>query len=98
MKTVEYAPDGMAVGDEEAEPLAAKFLLSEGDQTVRVSSSIFVDAVRTLVHEKLVPHTGVQLLFRGHVMPLDHRGRPQSRPHGFCDVWDGLLGRLLRPS
>jgi hypothetical protein len=94
MKTIEYSTDGLAVADRKAEEVARAFLKSD-DSYIKVSTDNFVTAVRALIHEKLIPHTEVEFLFKGTKLPPNKNGRLSHWPLGFCDVHEDLLSRLL---
>jgi hypothetical protein len=98
MKTIEYryAPDGIAIADEACEETARLFLELKGDQTIRVATGLFIDAIRALIYEGFVPHTDVCFVFRGEILHPDRNGRLASRPNGFCDTHDRILRRLLK--
>ncbi len=94
MKTIEYDVDGLAIADYKAEETARSFLKSD-ENYIKVSTDNFVTAVRALIHEKFIPHTDVEFLFKGTKLPPNKNGRLNHWPVGFCDLHEDLLSRLL---
>lgn len=101
MKTIEYAPDGLAFGDASVEREAKAFLtlvcVFPEDHTIKVSTENFILAVRVLIYEGFIPHDQVEFLFDGVRLQPDKNGRLQHWPNGFCNTNKNLLMRLLAP-
>ena len=93
IKTIEYAIDGEAISDFQAENLAYNFLKSK-DNYIKVSSSIFILAIRVLIKEEIIDYTNVEFLFKGQKLKVNMDGRGYW-PDGFCDLEDDLISRLL---
>ena len=98
MKTVVYAPDGVAFSDEECERAARLFLAlpSEQQAEIRVSTSNFVLAVRALVAENLFSWNDVQFKYNDLIIPVHQYGTLPHWPQGFCDMDQKLLSRIIR--
>jgi len=96
MKTIEYHKNGEVFRDCDCEPLARQFLIGKEDY-ICVANELFITAARTLIAEKVVPHTEVQFVFNGHTLSPDCNGRLKEYPAGFCDTNEKLLCRLLHP-
>lgn len=96
MRTIEYAADGIAVADHNADKFARGFL--KGDETYcKVSTENVITAVRVLVHERRYPHDKVAFLFNGKHLYPNKDGRMPDWPVGFCDYQDRMLDCLLSP-
>ena len=94
MKTIEYHPDGEKYSDHECESAARKMLCSTESLTM-TSNEHFITAVRVFVKEGLIPHTEVRFLFNRQEILIDRNGRLEAWPHGFCDLMQKMLFRLL---
>jgi hypothetical protein len=97
MKTIAYFNIGGEVfSDYQCEQAARQFLIGNEDY-IAVRCELFITAARTLIAEKVVPHTEVQFVFNGHTLSPDCNGRLKEYPAGFCDTNEKLLCRLLHP-
>lgn len=94
MKTVEYADDGEAIGDCQADLKAREFLKS-GEEYIKVGSEVFINAIRVLIYTRRFPHTEVKILFKGMVIDIDYRGQLRDWPPGFCDTYEKAFHQLL---
>lgn len=94
MRTIEYAIDGEPISDASAMQRARAFFNS-GDLHIKISSEVFILAVRVLIFEGVVSHKTVQFLFNGAPISPDRNGRLPSYPRGFCDTVDDFLMRLM---
>lgn len=95
MKTIEYAPEEMAIADAHCEKYARTFLALTGQEHLCVSCENFIHAVRALIAEGVVPHTEVEFIFNGEVLRPNADGSLNRWPAGFCDTADGFMSRLL---
>jgi hypothetical protein len=95
MKTIAYFHIGGEVfPDHQIEQVARQFLIGKEDY-IAVGCELFITAARTLIAEKVIPHTEVQFAFRGKAIPVDGNGRLKEYPVGFCDTNENFLYRLL---
>lgn len=84
MKTIEYSPTGISFADASVEKEAEVFLLGNEDSIV-VSTSNFIEAVRCLICDDVIPHDQVQFSFNGELLkPTAYSSLPHW-PKGFCD-------------
>lgn len=70
-------------------------LLSAGDTYVSVGTSLLIDCFRVAICEGKLDPKNIQFMFRGDVLVHDDDGRINDWPHGFADVGDRILERLL---
>lgn len=96
MKTIEYAADGEAISDHDAEK-RARLLFSSPQNYIKVSTDNFILATRALIYENNVSYKDVQFIFEGNIIRIDKGARFLNRPYGFCDCQEGWLTRLLTP-
>jgi hypothetical protein len=89
MITIKYDKNGTPIADMQAEDFVRQLL--DGAK-VSVSTGNVIEAARCLVKEEGLE---VQFEFEGEILTPNKDGRFLHWPDGFCDYWDGWLGRLL---
>jgi len=97
VKYIEFNDDGVPYADGKAEAAALEFLKDDTRESVTVSTSNLIMAVRALVYEGKFPYDQVTFRYHNHEMVMDRNARLRDWPNGFCDHNDDWLGRLLNP-
>jgi hypothetical protein len=101
MLTLTYDAAGARVPDEKAEAWARKQIdvykkkPVGTNTTLKIANGVVISAFRVLTKEGVIDHNDIQISHEGFIYPIDAFGHIAYWPHGFAEVEDNFLERLL---